>query len=129
MVTSTWVRVGTLADIPRLGSRTVVTADGTVAVFRAAEDRVFALDNRCPHKGGPLSEGLVSGQLVVCPLHNWTIDLQSGEATLPDQGCTRTLEVRSDAQGLWLKLPAKHLAAPNSRTTVTGSMSPPRNRD
>ncbi len=84
-----WIKIGTLSDIPRLGARTIETAQGQVAVFRTNDDEVFALFNRCPHKGGPLSEGIVSGKVVVCPLHSWTIDLVTGEATAPDEGCTR----------------------------------------
>ncbi|OAN46601.1 nitrite reductase [Paramagnetospirillum marisnigri] len=89
-----WIRIGALSDIPRLGARTIETAQGQVAVFRTKDDEVFALFNRCPHKGGPLSEGIVSGKVVVCPLHSWTIDLATGEATAPDEGCTRPVESR-----------------------------------
>ena len=89
-----WVTVGTLDDIPRLGARVVATARGDVAVFRTGDDRVFALDDRCPHKAGKLSQGIVHGHGVTCPLHNWVIDLEDGIARAPDQGCTATIPAR-----------------------------------
>ena len=84
---SNWVEVGTVEDIPRLGTRVLQTADGDVAIFRAADDAIFALRDKCPHKGGPLSQGIVHGHTVTCPLHNWKISLESGEAQGPDEGC------------------------------------------
>jgi nitrite reductase (NADH) small subunit len=89
-----WIAVGRLEDIPRLGARVIRTAKGDIAVFRTAEDRVFALDDRCPHKGGPLSQGIVHGDRVTCPLHNWMIELCDGRAVAPDEGCTATYPVR-----------------------------------
>lgn len=97
-----WTWVGRLDDIPQLGARTVMSSAGEIAIFRTREDEIFAVHNRCPHRGGPLSEGIVSGRVVVCPLHGWTIDLTSGEATAPDKGCTRTVPVKMDAEGVWL---------------------------
>ena len=86
---SQWIRICALADIPMLGSRRVARAHGPeVALFRAAEDHVFALLDRCPHKGGPLSQGIVHGAHVACPLHNWNIGLADGAARAPDEGCT-----------------------------------------
>ena len=83
-----WIEIGMLDDIPRLGARVVRTANGDIAVFRTAGDEVFALRDQCPHKGGPLSQGIVHGKRVACPLHDWKIHLDSGEAVSPDQGCT-----------------------------------------
>ncbi len=84
-----WTAICRVADIPVLGSRRVARDGGAtaVAIFRAADDQVFALLDRCPHKGGPLSQGIVFGHSVACPLHNWTIALDSGEARAPDVGC------------------------------------------
>jgi nitrite reductase (NADH) small subunit len=96
-VKSEWLPVCRLDEIPRLGSRVVETAQGDVAVFRTEDDRVFALDDRCPHKGGPLSQGIVHGEHVTCPLHGWVIGLESGEARAPDQGCTHRHAVRVEA--------------------------------
>lgn len=89
-----FVDIGALDDIPRQGARVIRTAQGCVAVFRTADDRVFALDDRCPHKGGPLSEGIVHGDRVTCPLHNWVFDMNSGAAQGADEGAVRTWPVR-----------------------------------
>ncbi|MEQ9335411.1 nitrite reductase small subunit NirD [Thalassobaculum sp.] len=89
-----WTDVGMLADIPRRGARQVVTPDGPIAVFRTHDDAVYAIVDRCPHKGGPLSQGIVHGAAVTCPLHNWVIDLQTGAAMGADEGCARTVPVR-----------------------------------
>ncbi|MFO1251093.1 MAG: nitrite reductase small subunit NirD [Inhella sp.] len=91
----TWTTVCSIQDIPVLGSRRVARATGMdVALFRNASDEVFALLDRCPHKGGPLSQGIVFGRGVACPLHNWTIGLDSGQAQAPDEGCTPVFQVR-----------------------------------
>ena len=92
-----WVDVGALDDIPRQGARVVKTAQGCVAVFRTAEDRVFALDDRCPHKGGPLSEGIVHGNAVTCPLHAWVFSLETGAAQGADEGAVNSYPARIEA--------------------------------
>jgi nitrite reductase (NADH) small subunit len=79
-----WIQIGKLEDVPRQGSRVVNTATGEIALFRSVDDQVFALNNRCPHKGGPLSQGIVHGRRVTCPLHNWVIELETGNAVAPD---------------------------------------------
>ena len=89
-----WVEVGTINAIPRRGSRIVRTPRGDVALFRTEDDQIFALDYKCPHKQGPLSQGIVAGDTVICPLHNWTISLSNGEALGADKGCTRTHAVQ-----------------------------------
>ncbi|GAC1338127.1 MAG: nitrite reductase small subunit NirD [Acetobacteraceae bacterium] len=89
-----WVDVGHLDDIPRQGARVVATARGDVAVFRTLDDAVFALDDRCPHKGGKLSQGIVHGHKVTCPLHNWVIGLDDGRAQAPDEGCANQIQAR-----------------------------------
>ena len=84
-----------LDEIPRLGARRYQHPDGeTIAIFRTAADAVFALADKCPHKGGPLSQGIVFGESVACPLHNWCIDLKSGCATAPDEGSVKRFPVR-----------------------------------
>ncbi len=90
---SDWIEIGTIDEIPRLGARIVRTGAGDIAVFRAGDDSVFALRDRCPHRGGPLSEGIVHGHKVACPLHNWSIDLETGHAVAPDEGCSPTFPV------------------------------------
>src|SRR5437868_13550273 len=93
-----WNKICRVDDIPVLGARRVRRAAGAdVAVFRTADDRVFALLDRCPHKGGPLSQGIVFGDHVACPLHNWAISLVDGEARAPDVGCATRFAVRVEA--------------------------------
>ncbi|MEK8080211.1 nitrite reductase small subunit NirD [Pseudomonas sp. XK-1] len=82
-----WLDICDLEEINVLGSRIVSGPKGDIALFRTSADEVFALDDRCPHKGGPLSQGIIYGKRVACPLHNWQIELESGEAVAPDQGC------------------------------------------
>lgn len=84
--TRNWVSIGELSEIPREGARVVKTDAGCIAVFRTIDDEVFALDDRCPHKGGPLSQGIVHGASVTCPLHNWVFDLATGLAQGADEG-------------------------------------------
>jgi nitrite reductase (NADH) small subunit len=98
-----WIKVGQLSDIPPLGARVVETAGAKVAVFRAADDHVFALHDSCPHKQGPLSEGIVHGHQVTCPLHNWVIELGNGEAVAPDQGRTACFAVKVEDGVVWLQ--------------------------
>ena len=94
---SDWIGICRLEDIPALGARRVQRERGApVALFRAADDHVFALLDRCPHKGGPLSQGIVFGHSVACPLHNWSIGLADGCAMAPDVGCTVKFSVRVD---------------------------------
>jgi nitrite reductase (NADH) small subunit len=100
-----WLDIGGLDEVPRQGARTVVTQTGIIAVFRTGDDAVFALDDRCPHKGGPLSQGIVHGHAVTCPLHNWVIDLETGEAAAPDKGCVRRIPVRIEAGRILIGLP------------------------
>ena len=93
-----WLDIGWLHEIPVRGSRTVPVHGGEqLAVFRTGDDRVFALLDRCPHKGGPLSQGIVHGHSVACPLHNWNIALATGQAQNGDSGCTPTIPVKVDA--------------------------------
>ena len=95
---SDWTVICRLEDIPRLGSRRVAREGATeVAIFRTADDRVFALLDQCPHKRGPLSQGIVFGDGVACPLHNWTIGLDDGCARAPDAGCTPRFAVKHEA--------------------------------
>jgi nitrite reductase (NADH) small subunit len=89
-----WIDVGTVEAIPRLGSRVVATAAGDIAIFRTGAGEIFALRDKCPHKGGPLSQGIVHGKRVTCPLHAWVIELESGEAVAPDQGCAHAVPCR-----------------------------------
>ena len=100
---SQWTPICQVDDIPVLGSRRVARDQGLdVAIFRDDQDEVFALLDRCPHKGGVLSQGIVFGRQVACPLHNWTIGLDNGAAREPDEGCTPSFAVRVDAGMVYL---------------------------
>jgi len=101
---SDWKELCALDDIPRQGSRVVKREGVDIAVFRTDDDRVFALNDRCPHKGGHLSQGLVAGTRVTCPMHAWLIDLEKGEAVAPDQGCVKRHEARVDNGRVLLRL-------------------------
>ena len=101
---SDWLKICPLEDIPRLGAKVVRdTGKGDIAVFRNAEDELFAVNDKCPHKGGPLSQGIVFDRRVACPLHGTTIRLDTGEAVAPDTGCTRRHRVRIDRGEVWLR--------------------------
>ncbi len=102
---SDWIDVGAVEDVPVLGSRVVQAPGGNIAMFKAADGTLFALRDRCPHKGGPLSQGIVHGHSVTCPLHNWVIDLQSGEAAAPDIGCARRFAVKVEDGRVLLSVP------------------------
>jgi nitrite reductase (NADH) small subunit len=99
-----WHLVGTLADIPRRGARCVGYGGKTIAIFRTADDRVFAMEDRCPHRGGPLSQGIVHDGCVTCPLHNWVISLETGLAQGADEGAVRTIPVKLEEQRIFLRL-------------------------
>jgi len=101
--TTEWKRICHVDDIPVLGSRRVTRPQGLdVAVFRNDAGAVFALLDRCPHKGGPLSQGIVFGTHVACPLHNWTIGLCDGQASAPDEGCTPKFAVKVEDGAVYL---------------------------
>jgi nitrite reductase (NADH) small subunit len=95
---STFTEICALSDIPQRGSRQVVYGENTLALFRSGDDQVFALLDRCPHKGGRLSQGIVHGHQVTCPLHSWKLELESGQAVSPDVGCAKKypVELRGD---------------------------------
>jgi nitrite reductase (NADH) small subunit len=97
-----WTRVCTLEEIPRLGARVVRSTHGDIAVFRTADDEVFALADKCPHKAGPLSQGIVHGKHVTCPLHNWNISLSDGIAVAPDEGCSARFSAKCEAGSVYI---------------------------
>lgn len=99
---TTWIDIGTLDDIPVRGARVVKTAQGCVAIFRTSEDEVFALDDACPHKQGPLSEGIVHGRSVTCPLHNRVFSFETGAAQGADPEVTNTYTVKIEGGRLLL---------------------------
>ncbi|MBU2890957.1 nitrite reductase small subunit NirD [Celeribacter halophilus] len=93
-MSSTWIDIAALDDVPQRGARLVKTAHGCVAVFRTGTDDIYALDNACPHKSGPLADGIVHGASVTCPLHNWVISLETGMVQGPDEGQVATYPAR-----------------------------------
>ena len=122
-----WISICRVEDIPVLGSRRVSRTQGLdVAVFRNDANEVFALLDRCPHKGGPLSQGIVFGTSVACPLHNWTIGLCTGQAAAPDEGCTPKFAVKVEDDQVFLQSAelsghalelTRPIAGPQRRTT------------
>jgi nitrite reductase (NADH) small subunit len=118
-----WTFICDVTDIPALGARRVRRERGAdVAVFRSSDDRVFALLDRCPHRGGPLSQGIVFGEHVACPLHNWAISLVDGQARAPDVGCATRFAVRVEGGGVSLSAHELETLAVDDGT-LTGSSS------
>ena len=99
-----WIAIGSVNDIPPRGARCVETPQGRIGIYRVADGRVFAMEDHCPHKGGPLSQGIVHGSSVTCPLHNWVISLETGEAQGADEGSVKTIPVRIDGERLYIGL-------------------------
>lgn len=107
MQTEKWIEVGAVSDIPKDGARVVKTPLGDIAVFRNMQDEVFALRDKCPHKGGPLSQGMIYGRTVTCPMHNWNIALETGMAVAPDEGCAASFPVLVEGGKVFLSLTPK----------------------
>jgi len=101
-----WIDIGTINDIPQRGARCVATPHGRIGIFRTADDKVFAIDDRCPHKGGPLSQGIVHGASVTCPLHNWVISLETGRAQGADEGAVKVFPLKVEGERLLIALEA-----------------------
>ncbi len=108
---SDWIDIGSAAQVPLRGSRVVSTSRGDIAVFKAFDDRIFALWDRCPHMGGPLSQGIVNGHSVTCPLHNWVVGLETGEVKGPDKGCARKVELLIEDGRVYMAATALELSA------------------
>ncbi len=106
-----WYPIGDISDIPLRGARCVKTPQMNIAIFRTGENEVHAIENRCPHKGGPLSEGIVHGNAVTCPLHNWVISLETGKALGADDGEVRVLLVRNEGGRLSIALESVMMVA------------------
>lgn len=99
-----WIAIGSTTDIPLRGARSVAMPRGRIAVFRTVDDHFFAIEDRCPHKAGPLSQGIVHGAAVTCPLHNWVISLKTGEALGADEGSVRRFALKVEDGKLYLSL-------------------------
>jgi nitrite reductase (NADH) small subunit len=115
---SRWTRVARVEEIPQRGARVVRLHDRDIALFRTSADRVFALLDRCPHRGGPLSQGIVHGDCVTCPLHDWVIRLETGEARAPDEGRTERFEVQVVDGEVLLRLPTSVTAPAGGAKTA-----------
>ncbi|OZI18114.1 nitrite reductase small subunit NirD [Bordetella genomosp. 7] len=103
--TCQWRSICHIEEIPVQGAR-VLRREGQddIAVFRTSDNEVFAVIDRCPHKGGPLSAGLVHGRSVSCPLHGWVLDLATGSAQAPDEGCVQTVPIKVDGAAVYLEV-------------------------
>lgn len=99
---SDWIDIGLVRDVPFRGSRIVSTGRGDIAVFKAFDGNIFALWDKCPHKGGPLSQGIVNGHSVTCPLHNWIVALDTGEVKGPDKGCAHKVELMIEGERIYM---------------------------
>lgn len=106
-----WIAIGKIDDIPLRGARCVKTPMGKIGVFRTAENQVFAIEDHCPHKGGPLSQGIVHGTSVTCPLHNWVISLETGKALGADEGAVKTIQLELRGDDIFMALENLALAA------------------
>lgn len=102
--TITWTEIGPIDEIPQQGARCVKNGAMTIAIFRTLDDRLFALEDKCPHRGGPLSQGIVHDGCVTCPLHNWVISLETGAAQGADTGQTASFPVKREGDTVFLGL-------------------------
>lgn len=105
-----WLEIAKLDDIPALGARVLSIGNLEIALFRTGENQIFALEDKCPHLGGPLSQGIVHGRRVTCPLHNWDIDLGSGQALGADEGCSNFFPVRLEDERIYISLARRQAA-------------------
>ena len=101
-----WVRITGIENIPLREGRGVQIAGHDIAIFNLG-DRILAVENKCPHRGGPLADGIVSGSNVVCPLHAWKVDLASGEVVNQSMNapCIKTYATRFENGVVLLEIP------------------------
>jgi nitrite reductase (NADH) small subunit len=116
--TRQWVRITEIENIPLREGRSVHVAGREIAIFNLG-DRFLAVDNHCPHKGGPLAEGIVSGTTVVCPLHAWKVDLETGAIKNPARPgtCIESFRTQVEAGVVLIELPFEPATAPNNPDT------------
>jgi nitrite reductase (NADH) small subunit len=96
--------VGSIHDLPERLGKTVFIGEKEVAVFKLSDRYIRAVENRCPHKGGVLTEGIVSGDFVFCPMHDWKICLEDGEVQKPDTGCVKTYKTLIEGENVFLMI-------------------------
>ncbi len=98
------IRVATLSELPRNLGKTVSIGPYEIALFHLGNGKIRAIENRCPHKGGVLAEGIISGEHVFCPMHDWKINVSDGNVQAPDTGCVKTFEVEVDRDEVFIIL-------------------------
>lgn len=119
MSLNVWTDIGLESEVPARGARRFMIGETPIAVFRSGDGGIFALVDQCPHKKGPLSEGIVHGRAVTCPLHAWVISLESGEAQGADHGCVQTFPMRVEEGRMLIDVASLSLAdAPHSAKTA-----------
>jgi nitrite reductase (NADH) small subunit len=99
-----WMDATPFDSLTQQGARRLLVGDTPVAIFKTHDGSVYAIIDRCPHKGGPLSQGIVHGHTVACPLHNWSISLETGQALAPDKGCVKTIPVQIESGRVMLDI-------------------------
>lgn len=97
-----WLDAGTIDELPRPGARQLRTPQGNIALFRTGSDAIHAVADACPHRGGPLSQGMVYGERVHCAMHGLNLDLASGIAVAPDCGCAPVYPVRLEGRRIFV---------------------------
>jgi nitrite reductase (NADH) small subunit len=99
------VLIGEVADLPQKLGKTVTIGSKEIAVFKLENGDIRAIENRCPHKGGVLAEGILSGEYVFCPMHDWKISVNDGKVQAPDVGCVQSypVEVKGDQVYILIK--------------------------
>ncbi|MFW7381538.1 MAG: nitrite reductase small subunit NirD [Oligoflexus sp.] len=102
-----WYLIGTIHDIPRQGAQLLQFGDRQLGIFRTYQDEFYAINAQCPHAGGPLTEGLIHGHYVSCPLHDWTINLKTGICQAPDEGQVSCYPLLIDGEDIWIALQEK----------------------
>lgn len=98
------IEISSVEQLPEKLGKCVKVRDMELALFRSSSGQIYALENRCPHKGGDLSQGIVSGEFVFCPLHDWKICMKDGKVQEPDHGCVKTYKVEMNDDKLFILL-------------------------
>lgn len=108
MIDARWIRMTRCDDVPPREGRVAFVGDRAIAIFNTGDGRFLAVDNRCPHRGGPLADGIVAGETVVCPLHAWKISLRTGSVEQPAEprACVRAYRTRVEAGIVLVELPS-----------------------
>lgn len=92
------IKIGHISEIESMRSRVITIEDTEIALFKLSTGEIKAIENKCPHKGGKLSEGILCDHHVFCPLHDWKINLNDGLVQKPDEGCVVSFRVEADSE-------------------------------